>query len=125
MDQEFLESIDSTVEKIQNDQKVLANKIIKWTEVCRNKFVKVERIQAENHATFETKLENLSEEIEAWKKEEVKLSDNVTNLETEHRHVANKIDLIDDTLKELKGEIEALKKHVDDQIVEKKEEAID
>ena len=55
MDQELLESISIALNKLQHDQKVLSTKIIKLTEVCRNKFNKVEREQAEKNAAYETK----------------------------------------------------------------------
>ena len=125
MDQELLESISIALNKLQQDQKVLSTKIIKLTEVCRNKFNKVEREQAEKHAAYETKSNTLIEEIESLKREEVKISDDVTQLETEQRHVTNQIGLIDDSLEEMKLEIKALKIHVDDQKVDKKAEEAD
>ena len=45
-------------------------------------------------------------------KEEVRLSDDVSHLETEQEQVTNKIRLIDNTLEEMKIEIETLKKPV-------------
>ena len=54
MDQELLESISIALNKLQQDQKVLSNEIIKLTEVCRNKFNKVEREQAAKNAVYET-----------------------------------------------------------------------
>ena len=125
MDQELLESISIALNKLQQDQKVLSTKIIKLTEVCRNKFNKVEREQAEKHAAYETKSNTLIEEIESLKREEVKISDDVTQLEKEQRHVTNQFGLIDDSLKEMKLEIKALKIHVDDKKVDKKAEEAD
>ena len=113
MEHELLESISIALNKLQQDQKVLSTKIIKLTEVCRNKFNKAEREQAEKNAAYETKFDNLIEEVEGLKKEEIKLSDDVTNLETEQRHVADKIGLIDDTLEGIKAEIEVLQKHIE------------
>ena len=125
MDQELLESISNALKKLQQEQKVLSNKILRIAEVCKNKFIKVEREQAEKHATYESRANKQIEEIENLKREEVKLSDDVTHLETEHEHVTNKISLIDDTLEEMKVEIRALKKTVDEQKVDKTEENTD
>ena len=79
--------------------------------MCKNKFIKVEREQEEKHLR-----PHLSPGLTT---EEVELSDNVTHLETEPKYVTNKISLIDDTLEEMKMEIESLKKTVDDQKEEK------
>merc|ERR1719318_1803590 len=56
------------------------------------------------------------EEIESLKKEEVRLSDDVTYLETEQNQVTNKIKLIDETLEEMKKEIKTLMKPADDTV---------
>ena len=79
----MLESIVQLVEKLQQDQKVLANKIIKLTEVCKNKFAKVENENVKKNLMQQEKCEDLNEDIEGLKKEQVKLSDNVTHLEVE------------------------------------------
>ena len=113
MDHDLLESISKALQKLHQEQTILSNKLIKITEVCKNKFIKVEREQIEKRATHDTKFNTLIEEIEGLKKEEVRLADDVTHLETEHKHVANKISFIDETLEEMKAEIEALKKPVD------------
>ena len=102
MDHELLESISNALKKLQQEQKVISNKIIRIAEVCKNKFLKVEREQAEKHVAYESKANTQIEVIEVLKKEEVKLSDDVTTLETEHKHVTNKIGLIDDTLEEMR-----------------------
>ena len=59
MDHELLESISKALKKLQQEQTVLSNKLIKIAEVCKNKFAKVERDQAEKHLSFEKKLEVL------------------------------------------------------------------
>ena len=99
--------------------------IIRIAEVCKKKFIKVELEQAEKLANYESRANSQIDEIEVLKREEVKLSDDVSNLETEHKLVTNKINLIDDNLEEIKVEIEALKKTVDDQKLDKKEEEAD
>ena len=53
MDQELLESISNALKKLQQEKKVLSNKIIRIAEVCKNKFFKVEREQAEKHMSPE------------------------------------------------------------------------
>ena len=78
--------------------------------MCKNKFIKVEREQAEKHATYESRANIQIEEIDVLKREEGKLSDNVSHLEKEHKHVTNKITL----LEEMKVEIKALKKTVEE-----------
>ena len=57
MDNNLLESISKALKKLQHDQTVLSNKLIKVTEVCRNKFAKVEREQNEKHAFYDNKLD--------------------------------------------------------------------
>ena len=47
--------------------------------------------------------ETLNEDIEVLKKNEVRLSDDVTNLEAEYSQVTNKINLIDDALAAMKS----------------------
>ena len=57
MDHHLLESISKALNKLQQDQTILSNKLIKVTEVCRNKFAKVDCDQAEKHALYENKLD--------------------------------------------------------------------
>ena len=119
----MLESIVQLVEKLQQDQKVLANKIIKLTEVCKNKFAKVENENVKKNLMQQEKCEALNEDIEGLKKEQVKLSDDVTHLEVERDHVNKKIDTIDDALETIKKEIGNLKGNIDeDNNVEKSNE---
>ena len=57
-------------------------------------------------ANYESRGNSQIDEIEVLKREEVKLSDDVGNLEIEHKHVTNKINLIDDNLEKIKVEIQ-------------------
>ena len=74
MDHELLESISKALQKLHQEQTILSNKLIKITEVCKNKFIKVEREQIEKRATHDTKFNNIIEEIEGLKKEEKTMS---------------------------------------------------
>ena len=130
MDHELLESISKALKKLQQEQTVLSNKLIKIAEVCKNKFAKVEREQAEKHLSYEKKLEvlenkgveryasiddkvdHLSCDIEELKKDEVKLSDDVSIIEAERKQVTETISIIDDTLSEIKVQINAFEKHI-------------
>ena len=82
----------TAIEKLQESQKVLANKIIKLTEACKNKLGKIDREHSEKYAKLETKLESSIYNIEHLKKEEVKLSNDVSNLKTEKSQVMKEID---------------------------------
>ena len=57
MDNDLLESISKALNKLQQDQSILSNKLIKVTEVCRKKFAKVEHDQNEKQAFYENKLD--------------------------------------------------------------------
>ena len=110
MDQDIVQSIVEAVEKLQESQKVLSNKIIKLTEVCRNKFSKIENKVSEKNSAYEARFKAMNEDIEGLKSDEVKLSDDVLNLESERTKVDNQIQLIDDALEEIKLQIDTFKK---------------
>ena len=90
--------------------------------MCKNKFIKVETrihdLEKERFSKFakiDEKLDNHSKDIEVLKKDEVKLSDDVSKLEAEREQVANKILEIDETLEEIKNRIEVSKMRTDDE----------
>ena len=100
MELEMAESIMNVVKKLQQDQNILGNKIIKLTEAFKTRVVQIEIKIAEHEnkrskeheelASEVVKLkETLNEDIENLRKNEVKLSDDVSTLETERNHVTN------------------------------------
>ena len=147
MDEDLLGSISKALQKLQKEQTILSNKLIRITEVCKNKFIKVEHEQAEKHAnhenkmakiydekftifenrldkletrrneeyvTIDAKVETLTNNIEEYKKKELKLSYDVSDIETKRKQVDNKISLIDETLKRVNENLEAFKQSIDD-----------
>ena len=123
MENKVIESILQAVKKLQQDQKNMMAKFTKLTEVCRNKLNKIEHEKVENNKAlerkfetmqkdsevlkkeqeaFEARFETIDKNIEDLKKEEVKLLDDVSNLESEREKVSNHINLIDEALEEIK-----------------------
>jgi chromosome segregation ATPase len=77
-------------------------------EIFKNKVGKIEHDVSEKYAIYDAKFEILGEDIVDLKKDELKLSDDVSNLQTEHRNARVKINLIDDALQEMNDKIKAL-----------------
>jgi hypothetical protein len=81
MDHDLVKSISKALKKLQQEQTVLSNKLIKIAEVCKNKFANEEREQAEKHAYYENKLDDnlkLNEEP-LYKIEKKSVHDSVEN----------------------------------------------
>ena len=77
----------------------------KKLEVLENKGV-------ERYASIDDKNDHLSCDIEELKKDEVKLSDDVSIIEAERKQVTETISIIDDTLSEIKVQMNAFEKHI-------------
>ena len=109
MDHNLLESISKALKTLQKDQAALSNKLIKVTEVCRNKFAKVEREQADNHAYYEEKLEQNLKLNEDLKK-------HLEQIEKKNAHesIANEMKISD--IAEKSSELEARFEAMDDTI---------
>ena len=71
--------------------------------ICEKRFAIIEQKMVDDQTITNNKIkefnETLNEDIEVLKKNEVRLSDDVTNLEAEYSQVTNKINLIDDAMK--------------------------
>ena len=120
------ESIMNVVKKLQKDQNILGNKIIKLTEAFKTRVVKIEKKMAEyenkrsnEHKELDSRVvklrETLTEDIENLMKNEVKLSDIVSTLETERKHVTNNIHLIDIALSTVMDKLETLEVKVNEE----------
>ena len=130
MDQELSEKID----KLKSEKKILARKLLELSNTFKstiarlekkyddrmnlleNKIAQYENKSSEEHNDIASEVvklgETLNENIETLKKNEVQLSDDVSNLETERKHVANKINVIDIALSTVEGKIETFEKTV-------------
>ena len=91
MGQETLDKIAETLKKLEKNQKNLDSRITKLTEICRDRFKKVEK---ENNAKFKEH----DEEVLNRKNEQNKLSDTIAVLEAEHDVIADRIKVIDEAL---------------------------
>ena len=111
--EEILKSLIQTVQNLQRDHKILESKLIRVTEVCKKKFIKIETDDGLKITKQENKFAKLDYDIENLKKDQVKISDDVTHLETEHDHVTKTIKSIDDALENIRKEIDVKDKHVD------------
>ena len=91
---------------------------LKFDEKCASYEIRIEELEKEKSNKLniiDAKLENISDDIEGLKRDEVKLSDEVSNLEAERNHVYKTINLIDETLQEIKIKFEEFKKQKDDE----------
>ena len=125
--------ISETVEKLKCEKKIIARKVLelsntfkisiarlelKFDEKCASYEIRIEELEKEKSNKLniiDAKLENISDDIEGLKRDEVKLSDEVSNLEAERNHVYKTINLIDETLQEIKIKFEEFKKQKDDE----------
>ena len=96
--EEILKSLIQTVQNLQRDHKILESKLIRVTEVCKKKFIKIETDDGLKITKQENKFAKLDYDIVNLKKDQLKISDDVTHLETEHDHVTKTIKSIDDAL---------------------------
>ena len=116
MGQETLDKIVETMKKLEKNQKNLENRITKLTEICRDRFKKVEK-------EFNAKYHAHDEEVLNQKKEEIKISDTITVLEAEHDVIADRIKIIDEALEAINSNIDELKnKPVEIDVTDVKEE---
>ena len=99
MDEDMLKYIVEAAKQLQTDQRAHSYKLVKVTDVCRNKFkeVKVEfneknkEVEDEFKKVYNTldNLEiNVDERVANLKEEETKLSENVSILEVEREVIA-------------------------------------
>ena len=119
MELEIAESIMKVVKKLQLDQNILSNKFIKLTEACKTRVEKMEKKISEyenkrskDHNELASQIvklkETVAEDFENLRKKEVQLSDDVSTLETERKHVANEINLIEIALSKVNDKLEEL-----------------
>ena len=120
MDEDMLKYIVEAVKQLQKDQRAHSYKLVKVTDVCRNKFKEVKfefneknkEVEDEFKKVYNTldNLEiNVDERVANLKEEETKLSENVSILEVEREVIAVKIHSIDKALIELNENIIELK----------------
>ena len=81
-------------------------KFTKFTEVCKNKFSKLEHEKAENNIAIEKKCATMQKDIGELRKEQGSLCDDVSKIETERDLVTKKIEIIDDVLEKINEHIE-------------------
>ena len=87
---------------MEKNQKNLDNRITKLTEICRDRFKKVEK-------EYNAKFREHDEEVLNRIKEQNKLTDTIAVLEAEHDVIADRIKVIDETLELLNTNIDELK----------------
>ena len=117
MGQETLDKIVETMKKLEKNQKNLENRITKLTEICRDRFKKVEK-------EFNAKFQAHDEEVLNRKKEEIQISDTISVLEAEHDVIADRIKAIDEALEAINTNIDELKNkpvEIDIDVKEEKE----
>ena len=73
MGQETLDKIVETMKKLEKNQKNLENRITKLTEICRDRFKKVEKEFNDKYQAQEKKLVAHDEEVLNLKNEEIKI----------------------------------------------------
>ena len=99
-----------TVEKLKYKQKIISRKVLELSNSFKVTIARLEKTLEDKFAYYETrinelenekifkfdeKLDSHAEEIEALKKDEVNLSDDVSNLEAEREHISKIINTID------------------------------
>ena len=109
MGQEKLEALVETMKRFEKNQKNMENKITKLTEICRDRFKKVEQEFKDKYQAQEKKLVAHDEEVLNLKNEEVKIADNISVLEAEHDVIADRIKVIDESLEAINTNIDELK----------------
>ena len=115
MGQETLDKIVETMKKLEKNQKNLESRITKLTEICRDRFKRVEK-------EFNAKYQAHDEEVMNRKKEEIKVSDTIAILEAEHDVIADRITVIDEALEAINTNIDELKSKPDNVIEDKQVE---
>ena len=113
MGQEKLDTIVETMKRFEKNQKNMEKRITKLTEICRDRFKKVEKEFNDKYQAQEKKLVAHDEEVLNLKNEEVKISDNISVLEAEHDVIADRIKVIDDALEAMNTNIDELKNKLD------------
>ena len=109
MDQKTIESILASIQSLKKVQRVIANKVIKLSEV----FEKNEKKSNDRLDLYEKKLDNSIEPFANLKIIVEKHSDEVSNLEAELKHNTGLIEIIDKNLEEFDIKIEALEKSLE------------
>ena len=118
-------------EKMKTEKKIIARKVLELSNSFKSTIARIESKIDEKFEAFEnkfddieskiynrctkvdTKLENMSIDLEGIQKDEVKLSDDISKLETEKAKVARKIEIIDQTLQEFSDKIVELEKPIE------------
>lgn len=116
METETIESIMQAIKKLQQEQRNMMAKFTKLTEVFKNKFSKLNYEKA-----FEEKCTIMQKDIEDLRKEQVSLSENVSNIETERDLINKKIESIEDALEKTNKQIDAHDKIDDAEEMERKQ----
>ena len=102
----MIKSIIESVEKFQKEQRNLYAKLAKITDVCRTKFKNLEQEHVKKNEAYENKFMSVAEDLENLRKEQIKLSDDVTILEAERDNVTEKFNIVDENFNKVKKEIE-------------------
>ena len=90
---------ESRLEELENERSEKCVETDAKVVTLGHNLDKIEKGNLEKCTNYETKLDGVIFGIKCLKKEEIKLSEDVSNLETEKKQVLKMIDLIDSTLK--------------------------
>ena len=116
-------SISEAIAKLKSEKRIITNKVIEFSNAFKNTIARLEKKFDEKCTLLENKLDELDkkkttnvykldtifDDIEGLKKDEVKLSDDISNLEAEKDQVDKKINLIDKSLEEINKKFEEFK----------------
>ena len=116
-------SISEAIAKLKSEKRIITNKVIEFSNAFKNTIARLEKKFDEKCTLLENKLDELDkkkttnvykldtifDDIEGLKKDEVKLSDDISNLEAEKDQVDKKINLIVKSLEEINKKFEEFK----------------
>ena len=110
MDQKTIESIIFLIQHLKKDQKVIANKVIKLSDVFKATVDKHKKKNSQMFASYDAKLVRAEDQVAKIKVVVERNTIDVSKLEEEYNHANDLLKIIDENLKEIEVKIEASEK---------------